>query len=499
MMMRKIAALLIAIILSNTVITPAVAGECVRVARDCIEPAETRVINGHSIHRDCWRYNDAYKCKNYANNDCYEFDDESYCQLEKSECKEKVGDWCVAQNREYKCEEEEKYIRKEKRFKAPSIKRENIAERKRVECGDEVKCIDGRCFDSAYESNDEMGEAVGALSSLKEMQDEGIECAKCPEDQPDCVPDPKTCKVFRGEVNKCVIIRGQWVTYAIAAATIYFAVAGVAAPSVFSQAGAGSVWGGMPTASKLKFIAAQAAKLGLASLAKVNCCTMKGVLAPFCGGKSAGLMAKKQQRFCIHVGEYKHRKIKGLVITNTYCCFKSRIAKEIQEQSRKGNKNTNFKPMINRSFGDARNPDCEGLNMEEMQNMNWDKIDFDFLGEEIEKAALWKKMGDMTKAMEHTERLMENEINAIKSDFADNMKDDGVGDKSDEDDEKGEREDETVEIDDKKLFIEKMDNPHKEPAKQKKPDGRKKSRDIKEETELEYRRDIYKNRDKKGL
>ena len=65
-----------------------------------------------------------------------------------------------------------------------------------------MKCIDGRCFDSAYEYNDEMGEAVGALSSLKEMQDEGIECAKCPEDQPDCVPDPKTCKVFRGEVNK---------------------------------------------------------------------------------------------------------------------------------------------------------------------------------------------------------------------------------------------------------------------------------------------------------
>ena len=104
-MMKKIAALLIAIIISNTVITSAVAGECVRVARDCIEPAETRVINGHSIHRDCWRYNDAYKCKNYAKNDCYEFDDESYCQLEKSECKEKVGDWCVAQNREYKCED----------------------------------------------------------------------------------------------------------------------------------------------------------------------------------------------------------------------------------------------------------------------------------------------------------------------------------------------------------------------------------------------------------
>ena len=146
-----------------------------------------------------------------------------------------------------------------------------------------------------------------------------------------------------------------------------------------------------------------------------------------------------------------------------------------------------MKPMINRSFGDARNPDCEGLSMVEMQNMNWDKIDFDFLGEEIEKASLWKKMGDMTKAMEHTERLMENEINAIKSDFADNTKGNGKGG-SDE-----------VEIDDMKLFKEKMDEKHDEPAKQKKPDGRKKSRDIKDETELEYRQDIYKNRDKKGL
>ena len=316
MMKKAISVLLITIITSNTVIPIAKAGECVRVARDCIEPGETRVINGHSIYRDCWRYNDAYKCKNYARNDCYEFDDENYCQLEKSECKEKVGNWCVAQKREYKCEEEEKYMKKEKRFKAPSIKRDNISERKRVECGEAVKCIDGRCFDSSYESNNEMGEAVGALSTLKEMQDEGIECAKCPENQPDCVPDPKSCKVFKGEVNKCVVVRGQWITYAVAAASIYFAVAGVAAPSVFSQAGAGSVWGGMPTASKLKFIAAQAAKVGLASLAKVDCCNMKGLLAPACGGKSAGLMAKKQQRFCIHVGEYRHRKFKGLVVTN---------------------------------------------------------------------------------------------------------------------------------------------------------------------------------------
>jgi hypothetical protein len=44
-----------------------------------------------------------------------------------------------------------------------------------------------------------------------------------------------------------------------------------------------------------------------------------------------------------------------------------------------------------------------------------------------------------------------------------------------------------------------MDEKHDELAKQKKPDGRKKSRDIKDETELEYRQDIYKNRDKKGL
>ena len=144
-----------------------------------------------------------------------------------------------------------------------------------------------------------------------------------------------------------------------------------------------------------------------------------------------------------------------------------------------------MQPMLNRSFGDARNPDCEGLNFEEMQKVNWEKIDFDFLGEEIEKSSLWKKMGDMTKAMEHTENLMKDEINAIKSDFADNTK---TNNKTDE-----------VEIDDMKLFQEKMDEKHDDPAKQKKPDGRDKSRDIKDEKDLEYKQDIYKNRDRKGL
>jgi hypothetical protein len=94
-------------------------------------------------------------------------------------------------------------------------------------------------------------------------------------------------------------------------------------------------------------------------------------------------------------------------------------------------------------------------------------------------------MGDMTKAMEHTENLMKDEINTIKSDFADNTK---TNNKIDE-----------IEIDDMKLFQEKMDKKHDDPAKQKKPDGRDKSRDIKDETELEYKQDIYTNRDKKGL
>ena len=77
------------------------------------------------------------------------------------------------------------------------------------------------------------------------------------------------------------------------------------------------------------------------------------------------LKVKKQQRFCIKVGKYKKKL--GLIVVTSYCCFKSKLMRVIQEQGR---------AQLGLSFGTAKEPDCRGLNLEEIQRINWDKIDW---------------------------------------------------------------------------------------------------------------------------
>lgn len=479
----KLNILVIMIMILNLVNTSIVeAGQCVRVARDCIEPGGTRTVHGASVYKDCWRYKDAYKCTGYAANNCREFDDSPDCYEEESSCKQKVGNWCVAQNRTYSCETEEKFIRKEKRYKAPTFQKKNFEERKRVVCGEKIRCIDGKCFNMQYPANDEIAEAGGMLDVMKEMQGEGVECDPCPDGQAECIPDPKTCRVFRGELHKCMQVKGQWVSYAVAAAAIYFAWTAVPV-GLTPGAGVGATGtklGAMTTMDAVKFAGTQLGKVGLASLAKVDCCGMNGMLAPLCSKDSMALQSKLQQKHCYKVGKYKHTKLKGVVITTSYCCFNSEMAYEIQTQARS-------KGLISRGWGDAKQPDCKGLSIEELQNMDWGQIEFDFLTEKLKTEVLWDKMGSMENAMKHTENLLSGEITAIQTDVA-------------QDAEKVEMTEDALDgLNEAKLFEKKLDERHDDPSTQKAPDGRDKTKDREAEEEVEYRRENYKNRDKKGL
>jgi hypothetical protein len=375
------------------------AGICERVGRDCIEPGETRIVDGYKVYRDCWRYKDMYRCRDFAKNNCTEYDNVVYCQLENTSCKQKLGDWCVAQNRVYKCEEEEKYIRKEKRYRLPTFKKENSSERKRVECGDTIKCIDGKCFDVAYEANDEMGKAAGVLASLKEMQEEYHVNAKV------FKGEPRSCAVRAFGLNKCCNVGSK---------------------------------------AFIEKIGLSSCKSGEREIAELRA-----------GGK------------CHYVGMWKEKLLDvvgGWKKHYSYCCYGSRIAKEINAQVRK-------------DFSDPKNPNCSGFTVEELQSVDFEKLDFSFLSEEIKSKNLWSKMGDMKKAFEHTQHLMESEIETIKSDITGN----------------------SVLVDDQKLYEKKFNEKHDDPNTQKKPDGRDKTRDTTDKNAKEYNVEIYQNRDEKGL
>ena len=390
------------------------AGECKIAVRDCIEGAGERVIDGRSMYRECWREKISYRCKGYAKNNCVEYDNESYCQLEDSSCKEKVGDWCVASNRTYKCEEVEKFKKKEKRYRVPKIKRDNIGANKRVECGEELKCIDGKCFDEGYEGNDEMGKAVGMLETLKHMQ--GF--------------DKDNISVFKGQHREC----------------------------------SRKAFGLNPCCSEGK--KAFVEKIGLSK----------------CNEGEKELAKLRREDKCYFVGDYKKRFL-GVQKSKTYsyCCFDSRVALEINKQAR-------VKGLIKKGWGSAKSPDCTGFTIDDLKGLNFEKIDFSFLSEDLKKRNLWERMGDMNKAFEHTQTLLDDEINKIKDDVV------GEGKRESKEGASVNSEHDILDkIDDQKLFEKKGNEYHNDPSTQKKPFGRDRSRDVLDEREVEYHKEEYKS------
>ena len=94
----------------------------------------------------------------------------------------------------------------------------------------------------------------------------------------------------------------------------------------------------------------------------------------------------------------------------------------------------------------------------------------------------------MKKALEHTQRLMEGEINTIKNDV---IAEGGTG--------INDTGDINEQIDDQKLYEKKFaETEDLNESRQKKPDGRDKSKDTKDAETL-YNKEEYKNRDHGGL
>lgn len=80
--------------------------------------------------------------------------------------------------------------------------------------------------------------------------------------------------------------------------------------------------------------------------------------------------AKRALKNCAYVGSYCHTRVLGVCIEKreAYCCFNSPLSRIIQEQIR---------PQINMNFGDPKNPQCSGIPLKKISQINWNKINLD--------------------------------------------------------------------------------------------------------------------------
>lgn len=79
------------------------------------------------------------------------------------------------------------------------------------------------------------------------------------------------------------------------------------------------------------------------------------------------LAAKRDTKSCTYVGSYCADEILGACIEKreSYCCFNSPLSRIVNEQLR---------PQLSRSYGDPKNPDCNGIRMAEVANIDWSQV-----------------------------------------------------------------------------------------------------------------------------
>lgn len=104
-----------------------------------------------------------------------------------------------------------------------------------------------------------------------------------------------------------------------------------------------------------------------------NCCKDKGwgldTGLTDCKEEEKQLAHLKESGVCHYVGEYCSKKVLGrcIVEKKSYCCFGSKLGRVVQEQGR---------AQLDLGWGSSKHPQCYGMNPEDMQKIDFGKIDF---------------------------------------------------------------------------------------------------------------------------
>ncbi len=98
-----------------------------------------------------------------------------------------------------------------------------------------------------------------------------------------------------------------------------------------------------------------------------------------CSADEKILNKKRKKGLCHFVGTYCSKKILGKCVTkkSSYCCFGSKLLKVFHEQGR---------PQIGLGWGKAKEPMCRGFTIEEIQRVDFSKLDLSEVFEDLMKS-----------------------------------------------------------------------------------------------------------------
>ncbi len=111
-----------------------------------------------------------------------------------------------------------------------------------------------------------------------------------------------------------------------------------------------------------------------------DCCKIKGwgqdINLASCSPEEKDLVAQRKLNKCLRIGTYCTDKVLGVCTRKktTYCCYPSKLSKIINVQGKK---------QLGLSFGNAEHPECGGLTLDEINRIDFSKLDLTELFSEI--------------------------------------------------------------------------------------------------------------------
>ena len=343
-------------------------GTCILTQADvCVDGPGTRNINGLDVYRDCWRYQAAFTCQsaNYVD-DCQPLRDRGCSQIGSSCIDTNAQGACMLYEQTWQC-----------RVSGGSTS--TI-----TDCGTQLFCLDGRCFDTSSVPDADFAKAVTGLEVEREAGK---------------YLDPNTLVVFQGYDNRChkklfglvncckgagvstslltdlnlitaaggPALGGSSYTYdaLFTSDAADLAIAGF--ESLFAAGGGSSALAGLVAGDLAVSTFIEALVPGSWSIALIAI-EVSGILE--CEKAEQVLGLKRDNRLCHDVGSYCSARVPVLrtctETTQTYCCFNSRISRILNEQGR---------PQIGKGWGGAENPDCSGFTITELQSLDFSRMD----------------------------------------------------------------------------------------------------------------------------
>lgn len=108
-------------------------------------------------------------------------------------------------------------------------------------------------------------------------------------------------------------------------------------------------------------------------LGALNCCrdTGWGKIIAHCSDEEKNLgLAKEKGGLVVYVGRYCSTRVLGVCLMHKkgYCIFPSKIAKDVQVDGRL--------KQLHHSFGSAERPNCLGISPDDIEKIDFDKVDF---------------------------------------------------------------------------------------------------------------------------